>query len=333
VLAHECFARWWPDEAKKESPWLDQLQLATKAEFGETLVDIIDFCWHANHLFGEVDHAVGRVAQDRFVREISDALGWPAERVHGILDRLALGPRASFLCPPAPFKARDVFPWLFNRPLSHLRRPFILRATANGPGVVWGRRQLGRSCEFMTAICTNGRLVPHTRDMKQFISDHQAEESRAFNAAVAELLGADPTAVVRVQVNKIGKARIAGPSGDLGDIDVLAALPRRGELLLLECKRLARARTPYEISAELRKLLVDEGGDSSFVRKHQRRVEWIRRHLDEVLAWLRLEKGASWQLRPLIVVEHESMAAFLRSSEIPICTLRELQARLGSSTT
>jgi hypothetical protein len=163
--------------------------------------------------------------------------------------------------------------------------------------------------------------------MRQFITDYQAAQGRAFNEEVAGVFRAAPAAVVRTQVNKIGKVRIAGPSGDLGDVDVLAAIPRTREIMLVECKKLARSRTPYEVAGELNKLMVDVEGTPAFITKHRRRVEWVRDHLRDVLAWLGVDAGLPWQLRPLVVLEHESLAAFLRKSDVPICTLGELKVR------
>jgi hypothetical protein len=56
----------------------------------------------------------------------------------------------------------------------------------------------------------------------------------------------------------------------------------------LECKNLAFARTPFELAAELRALTETTPQHRSIIKKHQRRVDWLKENLQAVLAWAKL---------------------------------------------
>jgi len=146
-----------------------------------------------------------------------------------------------------------------------------------------------------------------------------------FNDEVADVFAQNPRLIVRSRVKKIGHLRLRGAKGDLGDIDVLVADQRRKRLMPVECKDLALARTPYEMSGEILNLFRGTQGKKSIVELHQQRVQWVREHLSEVLDWLGISAGQRWKVEPLIVVDRDLFTPYLQSSPIPIVPLEELK--------
>jgi hypothetical protein len=92
------------------------------------------------------------------------------------------------------------------------------------------------------------------------INDRKGKD---FNDRVADYF-LSPGNIVERRVKKIGQLRLRGPSGDLGDLDVLVAMPARRLLRIIECKNLAGARTPFEMSNEVDELF--RGSDCVFRR-------------------------------------------------------------------
>jgi hypothetical protein len=142
---------------------------------------------------------------------------------------------------------------------------------------------------------------------------------------VAEIFSQNTTLIVRTGVKKIGSLKIRDEDGDLGDIDVLVVDRKRKRLLLVECKDLAQARTPYEMGSEIINLFRGSRDKKPIVLLHQRRIEWVREHLNELLHWLDIKMTKGWKVQSLIVVDRELFTPYLESSSIPIKAIEKLR--------
>jgi hypothetical protein len=93
----------------------------------------------------------------------------------------------------------------------------------------------------------------------------------------------------------------------------------------LECKNLAFARTPFELAAELRALTETTPQYRSIIKKHQRRVDWLRENLDAVLAWAKLDHTKQWEVHSAVVVDEHAMSPKLQDVGEPVFALDELR--------
>jgi hypothetical protein len=158
--------------------------------------------------------------------------------------------------------------------------------------------------------------------MKALVSRYANREGEAFNDEVADRIAERPALVVYRRVKKIGtgKAAMQPP----GDIDVLVIDVARNRIYILECKNLAYARTPFELSAELRALTESTAHNRSMIEKHQRRVAWVKEHLNSVLAWAKLDPSAHWEVHSAVVVDEHAMSPKLQNVGEPVFSLDEL---------
>jgi hypothetical protein len=138
-----------------------------------------------------------------------------------------------------------------------------------------------------------------------------------------------PELIVKRRIGKVGSLRLRGPNGDLGDIDTLVIDPNTKRIMPVECKDLVRARASHEMANEIANLFLGQNGKASFVEKHQRRVEWLREHIGEVLDWLGLPQDGDWQIEPLIVVDQELMTPYLYTSPMRVVAVVELEEELN----
>jgi hypothetical protein len=129
---------------------------------------------------------------------------------------------------------------------------------------------------------------------------------------------------VRTNVTKVGTQPLVEGGRNLGDIDVLAADEHRHTIWVIECKSLGVARTPWELSSEIREF---ERPDEGIIAKHQRRAEWATRHVSDIVAWLGMPSG-KWTVRSLIVVESDLMILHLKSLPLQTVDLAELETAL-----
>ena len=149
-----------------------------------------------------------------------------------------------------------------------------------------------------------------------------------FNDRVADLFEHNSAFRVRRRVGKFGSLKVSGPQGDLGDLDVLVADLERRELLVIECKDLAIARTPNELINEVENLVRGKATHPSIVERHKRRLNWVRTHLREVLDWLDVPSRGKWKVTGLIVVDQGLFTPYIETSDLPIHSLDELRESL-----
>jgi len=322
VRAEAAFAsHWGQSHILTEKPSRAQeIDAASEEEFGLTLQELTRILEESVWIGREVHQACAVLPYDTFLDRLS-VLGLPEQRLVDGVGLFTLSPRLDFLRPEAPFIREDVYPWRFNRALSYVRRPFLLRSSEDGVEVLWGFRHVKIAQRNLIGLVLDGRLKAQVRRMQQVMGAMHHAQGEAFNDRVADLFDGISGVVVRRRVKKVGKMR--GAAGPPGDTDVLAADTRKRRLLLLECKDLAVARTPHEMANELEALFV---GEDSALAKHGRRVAWFETNLSAVLDWLGVEDRGRWRVEGLIVVDQELFTPFVQESPMSVIPLNSLLA-------
>lgn len=324
------FNRYWhkPQESSGKPSLVAQMDAASAIEFGFSITEIHEILGEAVRIGRELHPTVALLPLEDLTRRLSEGLNWSLERVNQAMDVLALKPRLDFLKPEPPHQGGDVYPWKFNRALSYLRRPFLLREQNGKIEAIWGVRHLNTVGQYLVYLCLSGRLKAKTTEMKQVMSVVRNEQTQAFNDEVANLLEQNAVLIVRRQVKKIGKLKIQGEQGVLGDIDVLVIDSRNHSIRVIECKDFALARVPHEMKNELDALFLGRDKknkrEKSAVEHHQERVKWVHEHLPEILSEFKLDSNVTWAVEPMIVTDYELATPHLQSSPIPVVSLSEL---------
>ena len=278
---------------------------AMRAEFGFTLAELREVCGGLLDL-GEADR-VTRIDRAAAVSEIAKRRDLSTQVASAVLAEITLTSRETFL-----EIGPDAWPWRFNRNMSYVRRPLVLQ----GDELVFGFRSVYRLGLYWIDGLLSGRLQARARTlaMQRFISFVRGKINAEFADSVGrrlEQLGL----TARVGVKKVGKKRIVDERGrDLGDIDVLAVDRRNRTILGIEAKDFEVARTPGEISNEVKKLFI--GGDKKpTVELHSARIDWLRRHVKDVLAMMDIDDASSrWQVHGLIVTSEPLLSPLVAQS-------------------
>ncbi len=331
-LATDAFREYWEEpDAGPLAVSEAELDTATEAEFGVSLGGLQWLLAHAIDLGSHLQGACKVMPLPDFVAELAARLRWTTEQVKEALEVLASRPRANFLIPPAPHITEDTYPWRYNRGLSYVRRPLLIRQTARGEEVVWGIRHVWEALHYLRGLCIGGRLRARSPEMRKLIGRLLDERGERFNDEVGGLFRGVPGARVALRVGNVG-GELRGATGeDLGDIDVLAAIPRERRLCIIETKDISIARTPWELRSEVANLFEAKGRRRSAIEKHAARVEWVRRNTGPTLERLGFDGGEAdlWTIEPLIAIGSELVSPRMMQSPIPIITYRELGRRLG----
>lgn len=320
-----------PAEPAPELPVsISDLDAATKAEFGISMTRISQFLQALVDIGEDQEGPIKRLPESQARERLSSDLGWSDAELDVAFSLLALRPRAEFLDPPPGFNRKDLYPWAFNRRLSHLSCPLLLRQESSGSlELLWGTRALIHTSEYLVRQLIDGRIQGQSVEMRSLqgtIANHYGE---VFNHQVADAYEAVQRLIVRRRVTSIADQRIEREPGQpLGDIDVFVADPLSKELLLVETKDFSPVRTPVEFANEERKL-------REALKTHGERAAWTSAHLKDVLRWLSIDEARSdWSVRQLLVVSGETFTPRLRDLPVTVITLSTLRdglsARQGS---
>lgn len=316
---------WEGTNSNDPPPEFLEFEQATVAEFGFPIRTVTAVLGEVFNFGVKIDDEAKVVEREVLVETISTALDINPSATQALLDRFILGSRPNFLNPPSPYTPTDVYPWRFSRPLSYIQRPLISRVSnEETEQIVFGNRHLYQSLSNFISMVISGRFQPTTLALKQWVSRHKNESADAFTEEVSRLF--DPTEWrVRTKIEMFGGKRLARDNGQaLGDIDVLAGSPQRREILAIEAKDLAAARTAAEMKNEFDTLIRSTPSTMSL---HGERTVWLRSNITEVITELGLPEG-QYKVSPLLVVDLESVTAFLESPAIPIQTYQSLKREL-----
>jgi len=292
-------------------------------EFGHSLTELLSLMRMAIEVGHKVDPGVSHMPKSDFIKKAAQTLGWTEDKVLSAVGLLSLSPRPSFWSPPAGYVKQELYPWRYNRELSYFRRPFLICTGPLGDEIVWGNRHLQDAQNFLVEQAASGRLRPRSQALKSVNSALRDEQGRLFNDEVAKWLLQLPTLRVKTRVKKVGSLREL--QDHLGDIDLLVGDPQRGRVLVVECKDLSIARTPYEMAQEIEGLFVGKHGKKSIVQKHDLKASWVRNNLTAVLGFLGMPVGQPWKVESLIVVDQPMVAPYLRKISMPIMSLEEVK--------
>lgn len=318
--AKSWFERHWTESITPEEEPVDaELESAVQAEFGVNITELMQLLLEAEGIGLESRNEPTVMLLENMIYTLQDSLSLKPDKIRTVLETFTLRPRASFILKDL---GPEIYPWRFNRDLSYVRRPFVIRIAEGREEVLWGFRHLEECGQNLLRLIFNCRLKARTQEMKAFMSRVKNRESEAFNDAVADIF-AERGLVVRRRVDKIGSLRIEDVPGEpLGDIDVLVADSKGRRLLAVETKDFELARTPFELSNEVEKLFF---GNHSAVARHEKRAKWLERHVREVCEWLGVTQGRSkWRVEALIVISRSLMSPYIKKSPIRVLPVESL---------
>ena len=314
------FSKFWDGHRPASSD--DAFEAAFEAEFGISFNNFLTI----SQVAIEVAHAAGSSPLSfqpygTAVDHISGEGGLPREDVERFLGTFSLGPRAGFLMPPPNAQRADLYPWRFNRSCSYLRKPFLIVPQKDATWLMWGPRHLSVFRRNLVDLCLSGRLKAVSMKMRNYIGQRHNIKGREFNDRVAEELASQPDLVVRTRVRKIGHHRLDS------DIDVLVGHRRTGRMMLLECKAVAHARTPFELRAQFDRLIgVENGRKGAAAGQLAVNLEWVEAHQEEVQKFLCVPRRRGASVRAAAVMDHEVFLGFMLRSPVELIPIGQLRA-------
>ena len=268
------------------------------AEFGLSLEQYAAFVDRVTLEALELNGALLRLRRSEVVQRLRDV---GAMNPQGVFEAFALVPRARWDEEyPADAKARDWWPWRYNRRLSIMRRPLVQLSKEVDPFVIVVSSILAGTLQYLHRAAFGD--LPDTLfdspEMAACIGRGADRNGHGFGRRVAERFGELSWKTLR----EVSLTQFGGEES-LGDVDVLAWRPATGLVYAVECKSLRFDRTCGEIGERLAEYSAGTvGGKRSPLQKHLDRISFLEGN-PERLAGLVGIPVDRLQLRSALVTE------------------------------
>lgn len=323
-----------PIEKSKECDYIDKAFLS---DWGISYTDILQFLYACYIIGIEKQSSVVEIAESEMVIEIKRLASDMSENaiIH-CLNRLSLDKRDAYLTPPVGFEKREIFPWIYNRELSFLRRPIIRYQMSNGKSnCIYGIRSCIMAGIQLSNLLFSGRLRNTGKHLSKLLGSFEAEKGMEFNEEVRAYLQQIPDLKVWSHDVSIRPKGNLLAEADYGDIDVLAYDASRNILYSIECKNTNTAKNIREMKTEMDEYLgrgekPDRDQKRALVLKHLRRHKWILEHMDKVRCFI----GASSQptVKSMMLTASVIPTSYLKKEITPLSILNFQELKIQGQT-
>lgn len=259
------------------------------------------------------------ISREDFITELlKSQTALSKDKVEICISLFTLHERASYLTAPEGYKNSDVFPWVYNRELSYIRRFIMSYKLIDGSErFVLGPRSAMSSLRQLSKLLSDGRLKDETPELSKLRGCFNNIKGREFNDAVRQFLNQYENLKVWEYEVSINKGANLNADKNYGDIDVLAYDSGRKIVFSIECKDTEKARNVREMKTELDKYFGRQNNRrDGYIDKHLKRHNWLLAHTGVVKKFI----GEDCDIR---------IVSFLITSEvIPLTYISKIQPPL-----
>lgn len=312
----------------------DEIDEAFLADWGVTYTQLLQILYSSYLLAMKKQRSVLDMEEKEFAAEIHGICPeLDEDAIEACLKRLALDKRDEYLTAPGGLDGKEIFPWVYNRELSFLRRPYVRWQNSDGTSnVVFGFRSCLVAGLQLTDLLYGGRLKNVGQKLSKLLGKFEAEKGVVFNEEVRVFLKQhSPLKVWDYDVSIKPKGNLVADS-DYGDIDVLAYAKDRNVVYSIECKNTNTAKNVREMKKEMDDYLgrgenPEKDKKKALVLKHLRRHQWLTEHISDVAAFV----GAVTEpvVKSVMLTSEVIPTSYLRRGDtpLPILNFPELKAK------
>jgi hypothetical protein len=297
-------------------------------EFGLSPTQMIDIGELLNSIGSDESKTFFLMKQSELIDLLSKELSIASESIREFIMAMRIYPRKSWDKDlPKGCEKKDVYPWLFKRKYSVVRRPLIEINLDPDPLIIVSPFLVKQSISYLLEYSYRGEFSPEYYEssrMREFQGKAKDRRSDSFEKKTADVL-LKAGFHTKIEVNSYD---LSAPSV-FGDIDVLAwKNDSLQPVLAIECKALRNARSTSEILSQLDQFR-GESGDLLF--KHKRRLKWLEENPESFKA---ITKTKESQIQGIIVTSHIVPMQFMATDndqEIEFMDIATLEKQLAEN--
>ena len=318
-------------EKNKELIAIDE---AFNADWGITYTNILQFLYACHLLAVKRKASAIEISENDLLSEVIKIYpDLSKEIVRKCLNRLSLDKRPDYLTPPEGMTGRDIFPWIYNRELSYLRRPIVRYTNPDGEkSCLFGFRSCIAAGLQLADLLYSGRLRNGGKKIEKILGYYLVKKGKAFNEVVRGFLKQIPNLKVwdfDVVIKPSGNLKA---KSDYGDIDVLAYDSSRNIVYSIECKNTNTAKNVKEMKTEMDEYLgkgenLDKDRKSALVLKHLRRHQWILDNMEQFKSFIGIE--VTPVIKSMMLTATVIPTSYLKKKTSPLSILNYPELKLN----
>lgn len=306
----------------------DKIDKAFETDWGISYSNILRFFYSCHLIAINEQTSVVEISESELVKELVRLCKQlTPDVVKKCLDRFSLSRRADYLTPSHGFESRDIYPWVYNRELSFLRRPIIRWSRPdNQTQYMFGFRSCIVGGLQLTDLLYSGRLRNTGRCLDKIKGFFESKKGREFNDVVRQFLQTIPELKVWKHDVTIKENGHISAEMDYGDIDVLAYDSSRNILYSIECKNTNVAKNIKEMKTEMDEYLgrgndLDKDCRKALVLKHLRRHKWIIDNIDKVKSYIGIDIDKDPTIKSMMLTSGVIPTSYLKMEDSPLSIL------------
>ncbi len=261
------------------------------------------------------------ISGEDLVSILEKVTGVSVEDVTKALTLLTLLERESIGVPPKGYRATDIFPWRFNRPISYLRRPLAKIVTDGKTYYYFGYRHLAQFADNLIFLLYSSKLPNAVSDeMKSWLASASGGKGNPFREEVKAWFENNTAFEViahEIQMRQNASDKHLSCDNHYGDIDLLVIDHQSKIIFPIECKNILGGRNIHEMKVEMDDYLGRDGNDKKAkMRKHADRDKWLQENKS---ALAKLVPGTDqYTIHSLILTADEIPLSYIKNKELPL---------------
>lgn len=295
----------------------DEVERAIEAEWQINLTKLLWLHAELVRIAVEGNDSMGKASYHDLIKLLKERLPElnDAELLAGI-NLLTLTQRPSILKAPSEYDKTDIYPWIYSRALSYLRKPLLLFQRKDGQKIFyWGFRHVLSAAENLKYLLFTGRLTAKSSTLDDLLSEINRRKGKIFRNKVAKWLDENTDLkVIEYEVDIDVNGHLIADK-NYGDIDILAIDESRKKILSIECKDTVSARIIHEMKTELDKYL-GRPGSTGKIQKHIDRDTWLKANMDQLSKYV--SDPRTYEIQSVIISSEELPLYYISKTTIPI---------------
>ncbi len=261
----------------------DEFELAFEDEFEINYNNFTEIIFESTIMaFDEKKSVVSRSKID-FISTLSKKLNIEFTEVEKIISTFSIVVNVNNQINYFDDENNENYPWRFNRKLSLLQKPFIIRKKEKEEIIYYGSRSLYDFFMNLYSIIFSGRFNSKKSKMNSFLSKINEKKGDKFNNELHDLIKSILNCVIIEKEVTIGpkKKDILKNDIDLGDFDILIVNFDLKKIVCIESKNTNFARTPYEMNREINNFITKS--NKGWIHKVEKREKWFNENKNSII--------------------------------------------------
>lgn len=239
------------------------------------------------------------------------------------LDILSLESRGKMDVPPVGYQYTEIYPWRYNRMISHLRKPIIKLKNDKSKNIyIWSARFLIKATDNIIYLFYDGslKLPKEQTKLQNLLAERNNHKGKEFRNEVVEWLHKNTDLeVINFEV-KIKKKGFLSADKDYGDIDILAFDHKNKIIYCIECKNTKQAKVIYDFQRDINNYLDKQ------LPKHINRGKWLEVNKEQLNAKFN-NSFVDYKVISLVVSSFQLPVKFTNEVEIPLYSFNDIKTK------